>query len=30
VHCYHINEEGKCLAWGEIEVFVKATIHDKL
>ena len=23
VHCYHINEEGKCLAWGEIEVFVK-------
>ena len=24
VHCYHINEEGKCLAWGEIEVQVKA------
>ena len=24
VHCYHINEEGKCLAWDEIEVFVKA------
>ena len=23
VHCYHINEEGQCLAWGEIEVFVK-------
>ncbi|MDR3109157.1 MAG: hypothetical protein LBU65_05655 [Planctomycetaceae bacterium] len=23
IHCYHINEEGKCLAWGEIEVSVK-------
>jgi len=23
VHCYHINEQGRCLAWGEIEVFVK-------
>jgi hypothetical protein len=23
VHCYHINEEGECLAWGEIEVSVK-------
>ncbi|MDR1383925.1 MAG: hypothetical protein LBJ67_08795, partial [Planctomycetaceae bacterium] len=23
VHCYHIDEEGKCLAWGETEVFVK-------
>ena len=29
VHCYHINEEGKCLAWGEIEVFVKEPENPK-
>ncbi|MDR3109986.1 MAG: hypothetical protein LBU65_09940 [Planctomycetaceae bacterium] len=23
VRCYHINKEGKCLAWGEIEVSVE-------
>jgi hypothetical protein len=26
VHCYHINEEGKCLAWGEIEVLVHENV----
>jgi hypothetical protein len=29
VHCYHINEEGKCLAWGEIDVFVKESGKQK-
>ena len=29
VHCYHINEEGKCLAWGEIEVFVRKSKNSE-
>jgi hypothetical protein len=29
IHCYHIDEEGKCLAWGEIEVLVKKTEKQK-
>jgi hypothetical protein len=29
IHCYHINEEGQCLAWGETEVFVKKTENSK-
>jgi hypothetical protein len=28
VHCYHINEEGQCLAWGEIGVMVKASVAE--
>lgn len=30
VHCYHIDETGKCLAWGEIEVLVKKSKKSKI
>lgn len=29
IHCYHINEEGKCLAWGKTEVSVRTTTNPK-
>jgi hypothetical protein len=29
IHCYHINEEGKCSAWGKTEVSVKTTTNPK-
>jgi hypothetical protein len=31
IHCYHINEEGKCLAWGSVEVEVKKlSVYHKI
>ena len=29
IHCYHINEKGQCLAWGEVKVFVQPQTMTK-